>query len=197
MDATIDLLRVLHIAAAMLMAWPYYGLAAVNQRVKLGPPLGDRTDRYMENILKNRTTACFVFQFTILAGGLALIWSRVHAGEHDYGYYFSNWVILAKIAILLAMAGSLSVVRFKVQPQIDRLFGDYGDIGEADKTRIMSLRVLRKKMSAVCMFMAFTAAMLGSQSYLRFPAWVTALLVALIALWSLRSYKSTTDYGWV
>lgn len=197
MDSTIDILRVLHIAAAMLMAWPYYGLAAVNQRVKLGPPLGDRTDRYMENILKNRTTACFVFQFTILAGGLALIFSRVHAGQHDAGYYFSNWVILAKIAILLAMAGSLSVVRFKIQPEIDRLFGDYSEIGEADKPRIMSLRVLRKKMSAVCMFMAFTAAMLGSQSYLSFPAWVTALLLALIALWSWRSYKSTTDYGWV
>ena len=81
MDATIDLLRVLHIAAAMLMAWPYYGLAAVNQRVRLGPPLGDRTDRYMENILKNRTTACLLFQFPILAGRLPLPGPRVPPGQ--------------------------------------------------------------------------------------------------------------------
>jgi hypothetical protein len=192
-----DLLLVLHIVLAMLMAWPYYALAAVNQRVKLGPPLGDRTDRYMENILKNRTTACFVFQFTILAGGFALIWSRVHDGVHDGNWYLTNKVVVAKIVILLLMAASLSVVRFIIQPEIDRLFGDYGEIDEDSKKRIMSLRVLRKRMSSVCMFMAFTAAMLGMQTYFRFPYWVTAVLLALIALWTWRSYSSTTEYGWV
>jgi len=196
-STTTDLLLVLHIVAAMLMAWPYYALAAVNQRVKLGPPLGDRTDRYMENILKNRATACFVFQFTILAGGFAIIWSRVHDGVHDGNWYLSNKVVIAKIVILLLMAASLSVVRFIVQPEIDELFGDYGEIDEDSKKRIMSLRVLRKRMSSVCMFMAFTAAMLGMQTYIRFPNWVTAVLLALIAVWTWRSYKSTATYGWV
>lgn len=195
-SASTDILRVLHIAAAMLMAWPYYALAAVNQRVKLGPPLGDRTDRYMENILKNRTTACFVFQATILLGGFALIFSRASDGLYSVDWYLTNKVIIAKIVILLLMAGSLSWVRFVIQPEIDRLFGDYGEISEENKKLLMSLRVLRKKMSTGCMFLAFTAAMLGLQSYLRFPYWVTIVLLALIAVWTYRSYSSTTEYGW-
>jgi hypothetical protein len=192
-----DLLSFLHIAAAMLMAWPYYALAAVNQRVKLGPPLGDRTDRYMENILKNRTTACFVFQLTILAGGFALIWSRVTDGTHDGNWYLTNKAIIAKIVILLLMAAMLSVVRFIVQPQIDELFGDYGDISDENKKRIMSLRVMRKRMSTGCMLLGFTAALLGLQTYYRYPYWVTGVLLAVLALWALRSYSSETAYGWV
>lgn len=197
MDDSISFLQVLHIVAAMLMAWPYYALAAVNQRVKLGPPLGDRTDRYMENILKNRTTACFVFQFTILIGGFLLMWARVSEGQFEAGDFASNWVIIAKIAILLLMMAMLAWVRFVVQPEIDDLFGDYGELGDEAKARISALRLQRKRMSTGCMFAAFTAAMLGVQTYTRFPAWMTALLLALIALWAFRSYRSETAFGWV
>ncbi|NIN93994.1 MAG: hypothetical protein GTO49_03180, partial [Anaerolineae bacterium] len=48
----ISILRVIHIVTAILMAWPVYALVAVNQRVRLGPPTGDRTDIFMENIIK-------------------------------------------------------------------------------------------------------------------------------------------------
>ncbi|MCK4976256.1 MAG: hypothetical protein KAS36_04960, partial [Anaerolineales bacterium] len=61
MTELISFLRVVHIITAILMAWPFYALVAVNQRVRLGPPLGDRADIYMENIVKNRTIPCFVF----------------------------------------------------------------------------------------------------------------------------------------
>jgi hypothetical protein len=47
------------------------------------------------------------------------------------------------------------------------------------------------------MFMGFTAAMLGAQTYARFPEWLTVMLLALIALWAFRSYKSETALGWV
>lgn len=197
MDNTASFLHVLHIVAAMLMAWPYYALAAVNQRVKLGPPLGDRTDRYMENILKNRTTACFVFQFTILLGGFLLMWARVSDGQFTASDFASNWVVIVKIIILLLMLAMLAWVRFIVQPEIDRLFGDYGELGDEAKARIGALRLRRKRMSTGCMFAAFVAAMLGVQTYTRFPAWLTVLLVALIALWALRSYRSETALGWV
>lgn len=193
MDSVIDILRALHIAAAMLMAWPYYALTAVNQRAALGPPLGDRADRYLENILKNRTTACFVFQATILVGGFALIVVQSSRGNFP-GY--ENWVIVAKIVILLLMAGSLSWVRFVMQPEIDRLFGDYGKLSEEAKEKIQALRIRRKKMSMGCMFLAFTAAVLGLQSFSRFPVYITAILVALIAVWAYRTYSSKTQYGW-
>lgn len=197
MDNTTGFLHVLHIVAAMLMAWPYYALAAVNQRVGLGPPLGDRTDRYLENILKNRTTACFVFQFTILIGGFLMMWARVRADEFTANDFASNWVIIAKVAILLLMMAMLAWVRFVVQPEIDRLFGEYSDLGDEAKARIGALRLRRKRMSAGCMLAAFTAAMLGVQTYARFPAWLTVLLLALIAIWAFRSYRSETAFGWV
>ena len=72
----IDILGVVHIVTAILMAWPFYALVAVNQRVRLGPPLGDRVDTYMENIIKNRTIPCFMFQATALITGLALVLLR-------------------------------------------------------------------------------------------------------------------------
>ena len=52
MDILMSVLKVIHIASAVLLAWPYYALAAVNQRALLGPPFGDRTDTYMENVIK-------------------------------------------------------------------------------------------------------------------------------------------------
>ncbi|MHB1003671.1 MAG: hypothetical protein ACYC1B_07580 [Thermoleophilia bacterium] len=197
MDNTTSFLHVLHIVAAMTMAWPYYALAAVNQRVKLGPPLGDRTDRYMENILKNRTNACFVFQFTILIGGFLLMWSRVRAGHFAADDFTSNWIISAKILILLMMMAMLTWVRFVVQPEVDRLFGDFTDISDEAKARIGALRLRRKQMSTGCMFAGFAAAMLGVQTYDRFPAWLTVVLLAVLALWAYRSYKSETTFGWV
>jgi hypothetical protein len=53
------------------MAWPFYALVAVNQRARLGSPLGDRADTYVENIIKNRVIPCFVFQVSVGVSGLA------------------------------------------------------------------------------------------------------------------------------
>ncbi|HSQ78226.1 MAG TPA: hypothetical protein VLN91_04975, partial [Nitrospirota bacterium] len=64
MATLIGILRVVHVVNAVLMAWPFYALVAVNQRGRLGPPVGDRVDLYMENIIKNRTVPCFIFQGT-------------------------------------------------------------------------------------------------------------------------------------
>ena len=197
MDELISVLRVAHIVTAMTMAWPYYALAAVNQRIALGPPLGDRTDRYMENILKNRTVACFVFQGTILVGGFLLMWARVAHTPLTVGDYLGDWAILVKIVILLVMAGMISWIHLLVQPEIDRLFGNYGELADDTKKRITALRMRRKKMASVCMFLAFSAAILGVESAVGFPAWLTAVLLVAAALWVWRSYTSKTRYGWV
>jgi len=73
MDVVTALFQVIHVVNALLMAWPFYALVAVNQRGRLGPPLGDRVDVYMENIIKNRTIPCFVFQGTALVSGAGLV----------------------------------------------------------------------------------------------------------------------------
>jgi len=51
MDAAIVFLRFVHLLGVAFMAWPLYALIAMNEHGRLGPPLGDRADHYMESIV--------------------------------------------------------------------------------------------------------------------------------------------------
>jgi hypothetical protein len=194
MSEAIAVMRVIHILTAILMAWPVYALVAVNQRVRLGPPLGDRTDTYMENMIKNRTIPCFVFQGTALVSGLALIALR----DQGWGVLLENPALALKFGLLLLIIGLLSYVHFTLQPQIDRLLEQPNRPIEGEvASRIVSLRGRRKRIASVCMFVVLTAAMLGMQVYVSFPVWLTTTLLALIALFTLRTYKTQVPYGWI
>ena len=194
MTELISFLRVVHIITAILMAWPFYALVAVNQRVKLGPPLGDRADTYMENIVKNRTIPCFVFQGTVLISGLVLMYLR----GQNLSLLVTNLAVGLKFILLLLMAGLLTYVHISLQPRIDALFSESGlPIGTDRASLIGALRGQRKRMASICMFAAFTSAMLGMQVWMPFPLWLTALLVIAIGLFTWRAYSSETPYGWV
>ena len=194
MTELISFLRVVHIITAILMAWPFYALVAVNQRVKLGPPLGDRADTYIENIIKNRTIPCFVFQGTVLLSGLVLMYLR----GQNFSLLITNLALGLKFILLFLMAGLLSYVHINLQPRIDALFAEAGNPIEGDQaSRIGSLRARRKKLASFCMFAAFTSAMLGMQVWVPFPLWLSAILVAAIGLFTWRAYQSETPYGWV
>jgi len=194
MSEVISVMRVIHIVTAILMAWPVYALVAVNQRVRLGPPLGDRTDTYMENIIKNRTIPCFVFQGTALVSGLALIALRGQ-GLDDL---VANPILGLKFVLLLLIIGLLSYVHFTIQPQVDQLLDQPNRPIEGDlASKIGSLRGLRKRIASVCMFAVLTVAMLGMQVYSLFPLWLTLLLLALIGAFTWRSYKTQMPYGWI
>jgi len=194
MTELISFLRVIHIITAILMAWPYYALVAVNQRVKLGPPLGDRADTYVENIIKNRTIPCFVFQGTVLISGLVLMYLR----GQNLSLLFTNLVIGLKFILLFLMAGLLTYVHISLQPRIDALFAEAGTHTGTDRTSMIgALRGRRKRLASICMFAAFTSAMLGMQVWIPFPMWLTALLVIAIGLFTWRAYSSETPYGWI
>jgi hypothetical protein len=193
MVTVINILRVIHILSAILMAWPFYALVAVNQRVRLGPPLGDRTDTYMENIIKNRTIPCFIFQVTALISGLALMWRR-GLGLDDL---VTNSALGLKFLLLVIIGALLSYVHFNVQPQIDRLFAQAGSPVPADiASRIGALRSRRKRLASVCLFVVLTDTMLGMQVWVSFPLWLTVLLVAAIVVFTWRAYTSVMQYGW-
>jgi hypothetical protein len=193
MPELISFLRVVHIISAILMAWPFYALVAVNQRVKLGPPLGDRVDTYMENLIKNRTIPCFVFQATVGISGLALIFLRGQSLE----VLVTNPALGLKFLLLILMGVLLSYVRSSIQPRIDALFAEGGNPIEADRAaQIGALRTRRKQLASVCMFLAFTSAMLGMQVWVAFPLWLTAILLIAIALFTWRAYQSEIPYGW-
>ncbi len=195
MPAIINILRFGHIYTAILMAWPFYALVAVNQSVRLGPPLGDRTDTYMENIIKNRTIPCFVFQATALITGLAVV---LLLGM-GLDALVTNLALGLKFLLLLVIAGMLSYVHLSLQPRIDALFAQAGGSpvpAEIAKS-IGALRLLRKRMASVCMFVVLTVSMLGVQVWTPFPLWLTFVLVVAIAAFTWRAYNSVTPYGWV
>ncbi len=196
MDALISILKVAHVITAILMAWPAYALVAVNQRVQLGPPLGDRADTYLENTIKNRVLPCYIFQVTALVTGLALILLR----GLGLDVLVTNWVLGLKFLLLLVIAGLLSAVTFNLQPRIDALFAKRdanGKIAEADAAQIRALRTRRKQLSSLCMFCVLATAMLGVQAWAAFPIWLTLVLVAVIAAFTWRAYTSVTAWGWV
>ncbi|MBI2319134.1 MAG: hypothetical protein HYU75_19585 [Betaproteobacteria bacterium] len=194
MDTTIAVLKVIHILNAILMAWPFYALVAVNQRALLGPPLGDRADTYMENIIKNRTVPCFVFQATALITGVALVIAR---GE-DLGALVTNPMLAGKFLLLLLIIGLLGFVYRSLQPRIDALFAQAGaaPVPADIAPRIAALRLRRKQTATVCMFVVLTVSMLGVQAWAAFPLWLTIVLLVAIAAFTWRSYKSVTPYGW-
>jgi hypothetical protein len=195
MHTVISVLRVIHILNAILMAWPFYALVTVNQRARLGPPLGDRTDTYMENIIKNRTIPCFVFQGTALVSGLALVLLR----GLGLDALVTNPILGLKFLLLLVPAVLLTNVHISLQPQIDALFAKAGGnpVPQELAQQIGALRLRRKRSASVCMFVVLTAAMLGVQVYVAFPLWLTAVLVIGIAAFTRRAYSSVTPYGWV
>lgn len=190
----ISVLRVIHVVTAILMAWPVYALVVVNQRVRLGPPLGDRVDIYMENIVKNRTIPCFVFQGTALVSGLALIALRRQGLES----LISNPILALKFVLLISITGLLSYVHFSLQPLIDQLLAQSSNPIKGEvASRIGSLRAKRKRIASVCMFVVLTTAMLGMQVYTPFPLWLTLVLLIAIALFTWRTYKTQMPYGWI
>ncbi len=190
----IAFLKVVHIINAILLAWPFYALVAVNQRARLGPPLGDRADTYLENTIKNRTVPCFIFQATALVTGVALLLLRGLGIEA----MITDPVLGLKFLLLLLIAALLTYVHLSLQPQIDTLFAESGNPVSGDiAPRINALRLRRKRIACVCMFVVLTVAMLGAQVWQRFALWLTVLLVIVIALFTWRAYKSVTPYGWV
>jgi hypothetical protein len=195
MDTLLSSLRVIHIVTAILMAWPFYALVAVNQRARIGPPLGDRVDTFLEDTVKNRSIPCLVFQATALVSGLLLLFLR----GFSVSYLISNPVLVAKLALLFLIAGLLSYVMLVTQPKLDALFAALASPGASPDlpAKIAPLRLRRKRMASVCLFGVLSAAMLGLQVWLPFPAYLTLLFLLAIAVFVWRAYSSVIPYGWV
>jgi len=195
MATLVSVLQVLHVLAAILMAWPFYALVAVNERARLGPPVGDRLDNYLESVLKGRVFPCFVFQATVMGTGLGLI------VLHGLGFeaLLVNPALGAKFSLLILIGVLLGYVHRKLQPKIDALFATspHGPVSLDTAKAIASLRLRRKRLASICLFSVLTMAMLGVQVWGPFPSWLSLLLLGALALFTYRAYRSTTPYGWV
>ena len=194
MDTFYSVLLVLHVLTAILMVWPFYALVAVNQRARLGPPLGDRVDTYMENLVRNREFPCFVFQATALATGIGL----VLVGGFSLDVLLSNPILAVKILLLALIGVLLAYAHHGLQPRIDVLFAQAAQSGPEEVAgQINTLRLRRKRMASVCLFSVLTMSMLGVQAWAPSPLWLTGMLVVALALFTWRAYKSVTPWGWL
>lgn len=132
-----SILIVVRLLSALRMVWPAYPLVAVNNRARLGPPLGDRTDVYLENVIKNRTIPCFVFQGTAFVTGVSLVLLR----EVTWDAATANPRLLGKLFVLAAVAALLSYVHLGLQPAIDAGFEQFAKTaGPMLAARIGALR---------------------------------------------------------
>ena len=194
LDAALSVLRLIHIVTAVMMAWPFYALVTVNNRTRLGPPLGDRVDVYMEHIIKSRTIPCYVFQATALVTGLAIILLR----GVGLKMLITSATMGLKVAFLLLIAALLSYVHLRLQPAIDRLFAQAptNPIPQEIAAQIQVLRVRRKRIASVCLFLVLMTILLGVQVWAAFPLGLNVILVMVIALFTRRAYASLTPYGW-
>jgi len=195
MQIVLQILKFAHILAVVFMAWPLYALIAVNERGRLDSSLGGWADRYMENIIKAQTIRCYIYQLTAAFTGLALLYFR----GFDLSFVFTNWVLAAKIILLLALMGLLSYVHFSLQPRIDALFAQAGanPVPQEIVAQIGPLRVRRKKLAATCLFFVITTVLLGLQVYARFNLLLTMALVILTALFVWRAYRTPIPFGWM
>ncbi len=194
MSVVIDVLRVVHLFTAILMAWPFYALVAVNQRIRLGAPLGDRADLYMENIIKNRTIPCLIFQFTAGITGIALMLLR----GYGLGSLITNPAVALKAGILVFVIGLLLYVDKVLQPKIDALFAEAGDgpIPPELAARINPLRKLRARFALTCLFCVLVIALLAVQVWVLFPLWLNGVLLGAIVVFVWRTFTSYMAYGW-
>lgn len=195
MPVLIDALVVIHVITAVLLAWPFYALVAVNNRGELGPPVGDRTDVYLENVIKNRVIACYVFQATVLITGLAL----VSLEGFGLSAVVTDPIIGLKFWLLLLLAALLSYVHFTLQPRIDDLFEQGGNPITDDEilARLGPLRTRRKRLAAACLFLVLSLVVFGVEVQTPLPVWLNVVFIAAIAAFTWRAYQSTTPYGWI
>lgn len=189
-----NVMKFLHVLTVVFMAAPLYSLIVVNERVRFGKaPLP--VDRYFESIIRGNAARCFVFQLTALLTGIILI----PGGGHPLTALVTNWVLLAKLLLLLTLTALLSWVHFGIQPRIDGLLSRVQtDVIPPDLAgEIAPLRGRRKRLAATCLFLVIVTVLLGAQVFTRFSPAVTVGLILLAALFAWRVYTSHIPYGWV
>jgi hypothetical protein len=189
-----DAVKFLHILAVVFMSAPLYNLIVVNERVAFGSaPFA--VDRYFENIIKGAAVRCYVYQLTAFATGLLLL----PLAGLSWDSLFTNGSLLVKVLLLLALMALLSVVHFRIQPAIEKLLSEVkGDeIPKEVAQRIAPLRISRKRLAALCLFIVIVIVLLGLQVFTRFGFPLTAVLMVLAALFSWRVYGSPIRFGWM
>lgn len=196
MDTLSAALLVIHIVAIVLLAGPFYALMIVNERTLLGRGIIYWADRYMENIIRTHLTRCCVYNWTAMISG----WLLILTTKGSLAAVFSNWILPVKVTLLVANMLMRAYSRHIIQPQIDRLLDQVKGKGdpapEEIVTAIRPLRILRRKLTTLCLFDVLALVILGMQLTRPLPLAGFAILLGLAALFTARANKTTMLRGW-
>ncbi len=189
-------LLVVHLLSTLLMAAPFYMLVIVNERARFGAPLSYLTDRYMENIIRNNAVRCFVFQGTMFASGLGL----VYISGYGWGALVTLPSLVVKWVAFLILVSLLSYIHFSLQPRIEALMSQVKpDVAVPSDLapKIGALRRKRKRFSGICLFLVLTALIMGIQVTFQYNIYLAVGLIVVAALYAWRVYKRPVSLGWV
>ena len=189
-------LLVVHLLSTLMMAAPFYMLVIVNERARFGAPLGYFTDRYMENIIRNNAVRCFIFQGTMLASGLGLI----YISGHGWGGMLTYPPLVVKWVALLIMASLLSYVHFYLQPRIESLMSQVKPnepVPSGLPSQIGALRLRRKRLSGICLFLVLTALIMGLRVTFQFNIYLAIALIVVALVYAWRVYRNPVRLGWI
>ncbi len=188
-------LLIVHLLSTLLMAAPFYMLIIVNERARFGAPLGYYTDRYMENIVRNNSVRCFVFQGTMLASGLGL----VYVTGRSWFALFTDPTLIIKWVALAILASLLAYIHFSLQPRIEVLMEKVkpdAPVPQGLAPQITALRSRRKKFAGICLFLVLTALIMGLQATFFYNFYLALGFIVLAALYAWRVYKKPVPVGW-
>ncbi|MFH1647514.1 MAG: hypothetical protein ABID71_07525 [Chloroflexota bacterium] len=185
-----------HLLSTLLMAAPIYMLVIVNERARFGAPLGYFTDRYMENIIRNNAVRCFIFQGTMAASGLAL----VYVTRASFIPLFTDPTLIIKWVALVILVSLLSLIHFSIQPRIEALMQQVkpdAPVPDGLAPKIKALRSRRKKLSGLCLFLVLTALIMGLRATFFYSYYLAIGLVIVAAIYAWRVYRNPVRLGWV
>lgn len=190
------LLLFVHLLSTLFMAAPLYMLIVVNERVRFGAPLGYYTDRYMENIIRNNAVRCFVFQGTMAASGLGL----VYVTGRSWSALVTEPTLAIKWVALVILVGLLSYVHFSLQPRIEALMAQVKPDSPPPQglaPQIGSLRLRRKRLAGTCLFLVLAALIMGLRATFGYNPYLALAFVVVAALYAWRAYRKPVPLGWV
>src|SRR3970282_1693627 len=99
-----EVMKFLHVLTVVFMAAPLYNLIVVNERAKFGKA-HIQVDRDFESLIRGKAPPCYVCEVTALVTGVLLV-----GLGGSLVSLVTNWVLLAKLILLLVLTGLLSVV---------------------------------------------------------------------------------------
>lgn len=188
---------IIHFLGVLLMAAPFYALIVVNERARFGAPPGYNTDRYLEQTIGSVPIRCYAYLSVVLITGLILA-----AGQATFGWaaLIMKWQLLLKWVILIALLSVLSYIHFGIQPKINALLAPLklGEMLPDDKKPLLvRFRTRRKRLAGTCLFLVFSALLLGVRLVNPLNWIVFVILIALAGLFAWRVFKTGVRWGWV